>query len=126
MKFLISIFFLTIFTVSAIKTYLPYLDYVFNYSYIVEKLCKNKEKVALKCAGKCHLAKELEKASDQNTIPNKQDRKKLKLKEVFFQSKKIDYSLFVINNPQLKTNTFYQSVLPNVFGDIELPPPKFV
>lgn len=126
MKPLISILFLSIFALSAIKSYLPYADYIINYDYISKELCENKKKVELRCAGKCHLGKELEKASDENTLPNKQNRKKINLKEVLFSSAQIEYSLFVANNIQLKTNTFYQSLLPNVFTDIDVPPPKFI
>lgn len=40
------------------------MEYFFNYDYIVTELCENKEKPELHCNGKCHLMKELAKASE--------------------------------------------------------------
>jgi hypothetical protein len=56
------------------KPILPVLDYVFNYNYIVTALCENKAKPEMKCNGKCHLMKELAKASDTEN-PISQDKK---------------------------------------------------
>lgn len=50
------------------------MDYVVNYDYISKVLCINKEKPKLNCNGKCHLIKELAKASDQNT-PSSSNKK---------------------------------------------------
>ncbi|QBN20598.1 hypothetical protein E1750_07245 [Flavobacterium nackdongense] len=47
-----------------LKPVLPVLDYVVNYEYITKVLCVNKAKPKLQCNGKCHLMKELAKASD--------------------------------------------------------------
>ena len=47
-----------------LKPVFPVLEYVVNYDYIVKELCVNKAKPELHCNGKCHLAKELAKASD--------------------------------------------------------------
>ncbi len=40
------------------------MDYVVNYEYITKVLCVNKAKPKLQCNGKCHLMKELAKASE--------------------------------------------------------------
>ena len=61
-----------------IKPVLPVIDYVVNYEYISTQLCENVEKPELKCNGKCHLMKELSKASE-NEKPiqsNKKQRQK--------------------------------------------------
>lgn len=47
-----------------IKPILPVVDYIVNYDYIANQLCENKAKPELKCNGKCHLMKELAKASE--------------------------------------------------------------
>lgn len=47
-----------------LKPFFPVIDYVVNYEYISKVLCENKEKPAMKCNGKCHLMKELAKASE--------------------------------------------------------------
>lgn len=46
-----------------VKPVLPVLEYVVNYEYISKVLCINKDKPKLQCNGKCHLMKELAKAS---------------------------------------------------------------
>jgi len=40
------------------------VEYIFNYDYIVETLCENRDKPELQCNGKCYLAKELSDTSD--------------------------------------------------------------
>lgn len=47
-----------------VKPILPVLEYVVNYEYISKVLCVNKDKPKMQCNGKCHLMKELAKASD--------------------------------------------------------------
>jgi hypothetical protein len=42
------------------------MDYAINYDYISKVLCINKDKPELKCNGKCHLMKELAKASEDD------------------------------------------------------------
>jgi len=69
-KKLIIIVILAIF----LKPILPVIDYVINYDYISKVLCENKAKPQLKCNGKCHLMKELAKASE-NEKPINSDKK---------------------------------------------------
>ncbi|MGX7668260.1 hypothetical protein [Flavobacterium pedocola] len=57
-----------------LKPILPVLEYVLNYDYIVKELCENKAKPEMKCNGKCHLMKELAKASEKET-PVSSDKK---------------------------------------------------
>ena len=45
------------------KPILPVLEYVVLHDYIKNELCVNKNKPELECNGKCHLKKELAKAS---------------------------------------------------------------
>ncbi|VXC40496.1 conserved hypothetical protein [Flavobacterium sp. 9AF] len=47
-----------------VRPVIPVLDYIVNYEYIATELCENVAKPELKCNGKCHLAKELAKASE--------------------------------------------------------------
>lgn len=42
----------------------PVVDYIVNYDYIVNVLCENKDKPELNCDGKCYLAKQLAKESE--------------------------------------------------------------
>ena len=47
-----------------LKPVLPVFSYIMNYDYIVAELCENKAKPEMHCNGKCHLMKELAKASE--------------------------------------------------------------
>ncbi len=66
------------------KPLFPIVEYVSNYEYISKVLCENKARPELKCNGKCHLMKEMAKASEGEK-PN--DKKPI-VKEIellFFQ-----------------------------------------
>lgn len=70
-----------------LKPILPVLDYIINYDFIVKELCENKSKPEIKCNGKCHLVKELAKASedDKPTNPSKKNNSKQEIEVLFFQ-----------------------------------------
>jgi hypothetical protein len=70
MKKILIIVILSIF----LKPIIPVIDYIVNYDYISNVLCENKAKPQLKCNGKCHLMKELAKASE-NEKPINSDKK---------------------------------------------------
>jgi hypothetical protein len=57
-----------------LKPIFPVIDYAINYDYISTVLCINKAKPELKCNGKCHLMKELAKASEDDK-PISSDKK---------------------------------------------------
>jgi len=52
-----------------------YSDYLINYDYIVETLCVNRDKPAMKCNGRCHLSKQLvkEKSNDDEKMPTQRE-----------------------------------------------------
>lgn len=43
----------------------PIVEYIVFYDYIKNELCVNRDKIELKCDGKCYLAKQLAKASEK-------------------------------------------------------------
>lgn len=60
---------------SAGQTYLPHLAYMANKERIAATLCENKDRPALKCEGRCHLAKKIkeqEESSDNGQLPSKE------------------------------------------------------
>jgi hypothetical protein len=67
-----------------IKPILPVLEYVVNYEYISKVLCINKDKPKLHCNGKCHLMKELAKASDAEKPLSSDKKTTSQLQEVLF------------------------------------------
>lgn len=77
-----AVIILTLFII--FKPLFPVIEYVVNYDYIAKVLCENKDKPEMKCNGKCHLMKELAKASEEEK-PNSNDKKNTHLEsEVLF------------------------------------------
>lgn len=60
----IAIALLCIITLPVMHKVFTIADYVIHQEYIAEVLCINKEEPELKCNGKCHLAKELNKSEN--------------------------------------------------------------
>ncbi len=56
--------------------------YVANKAYVAKELCVNKAKPKLKCNGKCHLAKQLQKLEEPQPKKAPSAPKELKLKEM--------------------------------------------
>ena len=56
-----------------LKPILPVIDYVINYNFIIKELCENRTKPELHCNGKCHLKKELAKASETEKSDKKEN-----------------------------------------------------
>ena len=71
-----------------VKPILPVLSYFINYEYITNELCENQDKPEMECNGKCHLKKELAKASSEESSTSK-DKKSVNKQEIevlFYQS----------------------------------------
>jgi len=102
LKAFISIF--IIFTI-ALRPVMPLIDYTVNYNYITKNLCENRAKKEMNCKGKCYLAKELSKSS-QNSA--KQDQLKLSVFSELFTVKDIFTVLndFNFNLDNQKQNSF--------------------
>lgn len=77
-----------------LKPILPVLEYAINYDYIVKELCENRDKPKMACNGKCHLMKELAKASEKET-PVSSDKKSAhhEFEVLFFEDKNYSLSL---------------------------------
>ncbi len=56
--------------------------YVANKAYVAKELCVNKAKPQLKCNGKCHLARQLQKLEEPQPKKAPSAPKELKLKEM--------------------------------------------
>lgn len=54
--------------IMTLRPIFPIVEYVINYEYIVTELCENRSQPKLDCNGKCHLKKEMAKAS-VNDVP---------------------------------------------------------
>lgn len=62
---------LSVYLLALCKPFCPLAEYALNKAYIAQTLCENKDKPELRCEGKCHLAKEITKASDAGEKENK-------------------------------------------------------
>lgn len=87
MRKLLALLFIIIIGVQTIHQGLIYAYFTLSKDYIVQHLCENKERPALKCNGKCHLKEVLatvqkEQHSDQAPVPNLEE---IKVPFLFFQ-----------------------------------------
>lgn len=87
-----------------VKPIIPLVEYMVNYDFIANVLCENKAKPEMHCNGKCHLMKELAKASESEKPINsdKKDSSKNEIEILFFQE--IWAQQFVINFGHNKSN----------------------
>ncbi len=99
-----------------LKPFFPVIDYVVNYEYISKVLCENKEKPAMHCNGKCHLMKELAKASETEK-PISSDKKTIgtTLEDLFVKEAEV-YNL-VIFHP--KTKSSLHAAYANLYAHLE-------
>ena len=124
--FVISI--LVLFLASWLKPYLPYIDYAFNKDYIAKNLCENKEKPKLKCEGKCHLKKEVEKIANEldesENEPQKSPTYKLKVKNnLIDQNLKVSIVLYETESIK-KHRSYLNEAIAKLLYDVATPPPK--
>ncbi|WP_299532705.1 hypothetical protein [Ulvibacterium sp.] len=108
-----------------VKPLWPIAEYVMNYDYIVNVLCKNKDKPQLRCDGKCYLSQQLAKEAEQNkSNPFGEEQNIAEIQHlVFFQSlKKMDLHLF-LSQPLTVKSTFVEVLRSSIFtSDISQPP----
>ncbi|WP_396171814.1 hypothetical protein [Flavobacterium sp.] len=110
-----------------LKPVLPVVDYVVNYEYITKVLCVNKDKPKMKCNGKCHLMKELAKASDSEKPISSDKKSATQESEVLFFEKINSFkitSIFFEDKHQLYTN--YSDLYSYLNGVSVFRPPIFI
>ena len=110
-----------------LKPVLPVIEYVINYDYITKVLCENKAKPQMNCNGKCHLMKELAKASE-NERPISSDKKSITQEfEILFLENLQSYricSIFFCD--KLKFITNYSNLYFHLNSDSVFRPPIFI
>jgi hypothetical protein len=107
-----------------LKPVLPFVEYVVNYEYIATQLCENKSKPRLKCNGKCHLAKELAKAS-KDEKPLSQNKKNSNTEiEVLFYNTVTEFQFNTTENHSVKeNNSSYLNLYQGNFSNLTFHPP---
>jgi hypothetical protein len=110
-----------------LKPGFPVLEYVVNYDYISKVLCENKAKPQMNCNGKCHLMKELAKASE-NEKPISSDKKNASQEfEILFLEEIQSFRIAPVFLPkQLKFNTNYSNLYFRLNSDPVFRPPIFI
>jgi hypothetical protein len=108
------------------KSLLPVVEYVVNYEYISKVLCVNKAKPELQCNGKCHLMKELAKASE-NEKPITDKRIVVKEVEVlFFQEIKTIAFSKIPYSKKVALNAKYCNLYTSINSDKAFHPPTYI
>ncbi|MFD2892038.1 hypothetical protein ACFS5J_08450 [Flavobacterium chuncheonense] len=107
-----------------LKPVLPFVEYVVNYEYIAMQLCENKSKPELKCNGKCHLVKELAKASE-NEKPLSQNKKNSNTEiEILFYNTVTEFQFNITENYTDKENkSSYLNLYQGNFSNLTFHPP---
>ena len=97
--------------VMLLKPLFPVVNYVVNYDYIATVLCENKDDLTLQCNGKCHLMKELAKASDVEK-PTSSDKKSSGKGEIelLFCEELRDVEFYTLNNNYKITLSNYKNL----------------
>ena len=103
---------------------MPVVNYVFNYDFYKNVLCENKAKPELKCNGKCHLAKEIKIAKEQENnsklpIP-KLDYTKIPVSLI---EKQIAFTPFVHKGKSIAIYGYLKIRIYNVNINVLTPPP---
>ena len=105
---------------------MPLMDYIFNYEYIANELCENKEKPELHCNGKCHLMKELAKASEDE-MPVSDKKAAYHEYEVLFYFEPVNFALHNTAAISKKTvNTVYCNLYTHINTVSVFHPPTFI
>ena len=110
-----------------LKPVLPVVEYIVNYEYITKVLCVNKAKPKMQCNGKCHLKKELAKASESETPIS--SNKKTAFQEVevlFFEEIKSFNIRYIYFDKNQFLNTNYSDLYSNLNSDSVFRPPIFI
>lgn len=108
-----------------LKPIFPVIEYVVNYNYIATVLCENKAKPMRHCNGKCHLIKELAKASDEEK-PASSSKKQNQLNDLFVG----DITLFSFYYCQTITTASNDNCYANLYSHLDshsiFHPPIFI
>lgn len=110
-----------------LKPILPVIDYAVNYEYISQVLCINKAKPELKCNGKCHLMKELAKASDDDKPASSEKKQSTNPFVDLFVAEVASYDFLVFQKTATQQfNVNYTNLYSHLDSDAVFRPPIFI
>lgn len=119
---IIALLLLLIYALNPFKVLQPYLSYKINYTYISSVLCENKNKPSIGCNGKCHLAKELKKAAQQESENNKSVSQNSEVHEIIVREMDYQFTPFVVCFD--KEYAPFLSLFASRCSDLLAPPPE--
>jgi len=123
MRTKIAIGILIVFCFSEIRPVLPFLEYCFNYEYISEVLCINKNKPVATCNGKCYLSLQLKET--QESEGQSKNALTTKLERIPMISCNYEFSKFILlKSVSKQNNAFYQFSIIDLTISPPTPPPK--
>ncbi|PWA07491.1 hypothetical protein DB895_00085 [Flavobacterium psychrotolerans] len=110
-----------------LKPIIPVLEYAVNYDYISKVLCENQDKPTMHCNGKCHLMKELAKASE-NEKPISSDKKSASQENevLFFQNVKSFQIRALYFQNSAKINASYSNLYSHLNSYTIFHPPTII
>lgn len=111
-----------------VKPIIPLLEYVVFYDYIKNELCVNKNNKAMNCDGKCHLKKELAKASEGSEKQDKNSSRNFSVESnvVFFQDFfSLKWNLSPKKNNQ-NSNFYYSNLYCHALSLAVFKPPVYL
>ncbi|MBU2929489.1 hypothetical protein [Winogradskyella psychrotolerans] len=106
-----------------LKPTIPFVEYAAFYDYIKNELCVNKDKPQLACNGKCHLKKELAKASDSEKSNDKNHSSSSEHQVVFFQHIFENNVIFISNTQGSEITPTYNKIYKFDFMNFIFHPP---
>ena len=106
-----------------LKPTIPFVEYAAFYDYIKNELCVNKDKPQMACNGKCHLKKELAKASDSDKSNDKKHSSSSEQQVVFFQPVFENNIVFIANQQGSEIEPTYNKIYKFDFMNFIFHPP---
>ena len=108
--------------VMIIRPIFPVMDYVVNYEYIATELCENRSQPELNCNGKCHLKKEMAKASENDVPSSEKKNFKVEIPLLFLEAiTSFDFSNPVM--PEMENDSCYCNLYSHMNAFMVFHPP---
>ena len=110
-----KIFWLLITALLVFRPVAPVIDYIFNYDYIADELCVNRDRPELNCNGRCYLMNAFaEEASKKKDAQQREGKLNLQLSITYFVSE-TDWN-FGLSQTAVKTQPADHYLLKKVEG----------
>lgn len=96
---------------------------MFNYNYIANELCVNKDKPKMHCNGKCHLMKELAKKAAEENPSSEKKGSGTQFEILAIVDSPLSLSLTPVVYYNTATATVYNNLYHYIFSPVSFRPP---